>query len=128
MLAGCTQLSGTSVPSTSRINTPGPWSKPQHDAVHRKGRTPVPGQNRSMTLSTERGALQQFVVPCQVPATRSPVWLRGNPLTREDLIVSRRSRPPPQYPHERVQEGFKLMVDRASLVGAKCVARVEHAE
>src|SRR3954468_24314705 len=40
MLAGCTQLSGTAVPSTSRINTPSPWSKPQHDPVHRQGRTP----------------------------------------------------------------------------------------
>src|SRR3954468_25081606 len=41
MLAGCTQLSVTAVPSTSRINTPSIWSKPQHDAVHRQGRTPV---------------------------------------------------------------------------------------
>ena len=30
-------------PSTSRINTPSAWSKPQHDAVHRKGRTPTAG-------------------------------------------------------------------------------------
>src|SRR4051794_36435020 len=44
MLAGCTQLSGTAVPSTSRINTPSPWSKPQHDPVHRQGRTPDGGQ------------------------------------------------------------------------------------
>ncbi len=43
MLAGCTQLSATAAPSTSRINTPSAWSKPQHDAVHRKGRTPVRG-------------------------------------------------------------------------------------
>ena len=35
--AGCTQLSATAAPSTSRINTPSAWSKPQHDAVHRKG-------------------------------------------------------------------------------------------
>src|SRR5215217_8876675 len=40
MLAGYTQLSATAAPSTSRINTPSAWSKPQHDAVHRKGRTP----------------------------------------------------------------------------------------
>src|SRR5829696_6089788 len=40
MLAGYTQLSATTAPSTSRINTPSAWSKPQHDAVHRKGRTP----------------------------------------------------------------------------------------
>src|SRR3954447_8218456 len=37
MLAGYTQLSATAAPSTSRINTPSAWSKPQHDAVHRKG-------------------------------------------------------------------------------------------
>src|SRR5215203_3098733 len=43
MLAGYTQLSATAAPSTSRINTPSPWSKPQHDAVHRKGRTPETG-------------------------------------------------------------------------------------
>ena len=41
MLAGCTQPSATAASSTSRINTPSAWSKPQHDAVHRKGRTPV---------------------------------------------------------------------------------------
>src|SRR4051812_32981801 len=41
MLAGYTQLSATTAPSTSRINTPSAWSKPQHDAVHRKGRTPM---------------------------------------------------------------------------------------
>src|SRR4051794_10104356 len=44
MLAGYTQLSATTAPSTSRINTPSAWSKPQHDAVHRKGRTPIRGQ------------------------------------------------------------------------------------
>src|SRR5215216_505132 len=43
MLAGCTQPSATAAPSTSRINTPSAWSKPQHDAVHRKGRTPAVG-------------------------------------------------------------------------------------
>src|SRR4051812_34252342 len=41
MLAGFTQLSATTVPSTSRINTPSAWSKPQHDAVRLKGRTPA---------------------------------------------------------------------------------------
>src|SRR5688500_6324537 len=40
MLAGCTHLLVTAVPSTLRINTPSAWSKPQHDAVHRQGRTP----------------------------------------------------------------------------------------
>src|SRR5215207_7181449 len=43
MLAGYTQLLATAAPSTSRINTPSTWSKPQHDAVHRKGRTPESG-------------------------------------------------------------------------------------
>ena len=32
--------SGTDLVMFSRINTPSAWSKPQHDAVHRKGRTP----------------------------------------------------------------------------------------
>src|SRR5688572_26862565 len=41
MLAGCTHLLVTAVPSTLRINTPSAWSKPQHDAVHRQGRTPM---------------------------------------------------------------------------------------
>src|SRR5688572_3569768 len=41
MLAGCTHLLVTAVPSTLRINTPSAWSKPQHDAVHRQGRTPL---------------------------------------------------------------------------------------
>ena len=40
MLGGYTQLSVTAVPSTSKINTPSAWSKPQHDSVHRQGRTP----------------------------------------------------------------------------------------
>src|SRR5688572_13007078 len=44
MLAGCTHLLVTAVPSTLRINTPSAWSKPQHDAVHRQGRTPEIGQ------------------------------------------------------------------------------------
>src|SRR5829696_905776 len=44
MLAGYTQLSAIAAPSTSRINTPSAWSKPQRDAVHRKGRTPIRGQ------------------------------------------------------------------------------------
>src|SRR5688572_24065585 len=43
MLAGCTHLLVTAVPSTLRINTPSAWSKPQHDAVHRQGRTPTAG-------------------------------------------------------------------------------------
>src|SRR5687767_6638245 len=43
MLAGCTHLLVTAVPSTLRINTPSAWSKPQHDAVHRQGRTPTFG-------------------------------------------------------------------------------------
>src|SRR5215203_191433 len=63
MLAGYTQLSATAALSTSRINTPSAWSKPQHDAVHRKGRTPQEGRlkpskfsnhglNRRIVLST----------------------------------------------------------------------------
>src|SRR5215203_4602934 len=63
MLAGYTQLSATAALSTSRINTPSAWSKPQHDAVHRKGRTPQEDQlkptkfsnhglNRRILLST----------------------------------------------------------------------------
>src|SRR4051794_24397199 len=33
-------VAAITVPSASRINTPSAWSKPQHDAVRRKGRTP----------------------------------------------------------------------------------------
>src|SRR5262249_52657515 len=38
--ADCTPRSAISVRSSSRINTPGPWSKPQPDPVYLQGRTP----------------------------------------------------------------------------------------
>src|SRR3954449_4712933 len=50
----CGQLSATAAPSTSRINTPSAWSKPQHDAVHRKGRTPNLNRRR---IKSFRGGL-----------------------------------------------------------------------
>jgi putative ABC transport system substrate-binding protein len=39
-----------------RINTPSAWSKPQHDAVHRQGRTPIGARDE---VNIER-ALESF--------------------------------------------------------------------
>ncbi len=39
-----TPRSAISARSSSRINTPGPWSKPQPDPVYQQGRTPLAGR------------------------------------------------------------------------------------
>src|SRR5215212_11711876 len=85
MLAGYTQLSATAAPSTSRINTPSAWSKPQHDAVHRKGRTPEGRTRSSFRLH-----------PVQKRACSSGVGLdtgrqrtrRASPLLPEGVVAS----------------------------------------
>jgi transposase InsO family protein len=60
MLAGYTHLSATAAPSTLRINTPSAWSKPQHDAVHRKGRTPVAGGHEHLAVVGGAGLQLEF--------------------------------------------------------------------
>src|SRR5271170_7003264 len=50
--ADCTPRSAISVRSSSRINTPGPWSKPQPDPVYPEGRTSAAGRKNSSCFDT----------------------------------------------------------------------------
>src|SRR4051812_6115309 len=75
MLAGYTQLSATTAPSTSRINTPSTWSKPQHDAVHRQGRTPV-----ACSILNTMLPLASVPAPMRIAAVDSGLVLFGRPL------------------------------------------------
>src|SRR4051812_6290043 len=116
MLAGCTQPSATAAPSTSRINTPSAWSKPQHDAVHRKGRTPSCGQlvakecrEHQRRRSSSRGTRRWYpdrVLSRVRPESRGLARAGAAFLAPLTIAYSRRGYPPSAIPEREEAYSF----------------------
>src|SRR5829696_4333845 len=98
MLAGYTQLSATVAPSTSRINTPSAWSKPQHDAVHRKGRTSnAPSHGSAVVVGSPVALVDPGELEPKAARDRQSGMdpRRGQPALHRDLSEARRGDGPP---------------------------------